>query len=105
MAELEAAEVETIDIAKALTSRGKALHSSPERAKALYELALEKDPKYPDPAFELAKQAAMLGELDEAKTWLKTVKERKGKKLLRQIDFDPMWEILKDDPEVRALLK
>jgi hypothetical protein len=82
-----------------------ALFADPERAKAFFELASEKDPKYADPAFNLAKQAAVVGELDEAKKWLTIVHERKGKKLLKQIDFDPMWEILKDDPDVRALLK
>lgn len=105
IAQLEAAEVETIELAKALTARGKALHATPERAKAMFELALEKDAQYPDPAFELAKQAAVLGELDEAKKWLGIVRDRKGKKLLKQIEFDPMWEILKDDPDVRAMLK
>lgn len=107
IAELEAAEVETMELAKALTARGKALFASPERATAMFELALDKDPKIPDPAFELAKQAAMLGEseLEEAKKWLKVVHERKGKKFLKQIEFDPMWEILKDDPDVRAMLR
>lgn len=105
MAEAEAAGVETLDVAKALNKRGEALFATPDRAKAMFELALEKDATYPNPAFNLAKQAAMLGELDEAKKWLAIVKERKGKKLLKEIEFDPMWEILKDDPDVRALLK
>ncbi len=101
----EEAGVEGKAIAKALNLRGQALHASPDRAKVMFELASEKDPKNPLPAFNLAKQAAVLGELADAKTWLKVVHERKGRKLLQQIDFDPMWEILKDDPEVRALIK
>ncbi|MCX4242146.1 hypothetical protein [Paraliomyxa miuraensis] len=103
--EAEGAGVETLELAKSINSRGEALHATPERAKAMFELALEKDATYPNPAFNLAKQAAVLGELDEAKKWLTVVKERKGSKLLKQIEFDPMWEILKDDPDVRALLK
>jgi tetratricopeptide (TPR) repeat protein len=105
LAEAEAAGAEPADVAKALNARGLALFADPERAKTFFELASEKDPKYPDAAFNLAKQAAVVGELDEAKKWLTIVKERKGKKLLKQIDFDPMWEILKDDPDVRALLR
>ena len=47
-----------------------------------------------------------MGELEDAKKWLSETRKRKrGKRLLQQIDFDPMWEILKDDPDVRALLK
>lgn len=105
VAEAEAAGVEPAELAKALNARGEALHASPERAKTWFELALEKDAKDPKPAWNLAKQAAVVGELDEAKKWLAVVKERKGKKLLKQIEFDPMWEILKDDPDVRALLR
>lgn len=103
--EAEAAGAEPADVAKALNGRGESLHATPERAKAFFELALEKDPANPTPAWNLAKQAAVVGELDEAKKWLAVVKERKGKTLLKQIEFDPMWEILKDDPDVRALLK
>lgn len=105
VAEAEAAGVEPAELAKALNARGEALHASPERAKTWFQLALEKDAKDPKPAWNLAKQAAVVGELDEAKKWLAVVKERKGKKLLKQIEFDPMWEILKDDPDVRALLR
>ncbi|MCH9687693.1 MAG: hypothetical protein K0V04_40055 [Deltaproteobacteria bacterium] len=105
IAEAEAAGVTPKELAAAINLRGQALHASPDRAKVMFELAFEKYPKNPLPAFNLAKQAAVLGELDDAKKWLKVVHERKGKKLLQQVDFDPMWEILKDDPEVRALLK
>lgn len=105
LTEAEAAGAEPAELAKALNSRGEALFATPERAKVFFEMANEKDPKATSPAFNLAKQSAMVGELDEAKKWLTVVHERKGKKLLKQIDFDPMWDILKDDPDVRALLK
>ncbi len=105
LTEAEAAGATPADLAKAANARGKALHASPERAKVFFELALDKDPKFAEPAFNLAKQAAVTGDLDEAKKWLKITHERKGKKLLKQIEYDQTWEILKDDPDVRALLK
>ncbi|MCA9649046.1 MAG: hypothetical protein H6712_15740 [Myxococcales bacterium] len=105
LAEAEAAGVEVSELAKAANTRGERLYATPDRAKAFFQWANDKDEKYPNAAFNLAKQAAVLGELEEAKTWLTVVHERKGNKLLKQIDFDPMWEILKDDPDVRALLK
>ena len=65
----------------------------------------EKDETYADPVFRLAKQKAVTGDVDDVVKLLKQVAERKGgKKLLEQIDFDPTWDIVKDDPEVRALL-
>jgi hypothetical protein len=103
--EAEAAGVEPAALAKALVGRGEALYADPERARPLFELANEKDPKAPEAAFNLAKQAALVGDVEEAKKWLTVVHERKGKKLLKKIDFDPMWEIVKDDPDVRAMLK
>jgi hypothetical protein len=104
-AEAEAAGADPAALAKALVARGQTLFAQPDRAKPFFELANDKDPKSPAAAFELAKQAALVGEIDEAKTWLEVVHQRKGKKLLKQIDFDPMWEIVKDDPDVRAMLK
>ena len=59
----------------------------------------------PAKAAASAKQAATTGEVETTRDYLKQVKERGGKKLLSQIDFDPMWEIVKDDPEVRKLLE
>jgi hypothetical protein len=90
------------DVAKAAKERGDALFADAERSKKFYEWAAEKDKKYPDPYFAMAKQAVNLGEIDETKRLLKLVHERKGKKLLQQIQFDAMWEIVKDDPEVRG---
>lgn len=105
LAELEAAGAKIRDVAKAANARGVALHATPDRAKTFFEWALEKDEKYPDPAFNLAKQTVNTGEVAETVKWLTEVKKRKGKKLLQQIEFDPMWEIVKDDPDVKALLR
>jgi hypothetical protein len=105
VAEAEAGGAEPAALAKALVARGQALFDDPERAKPYFELANDKDPKSPNAAFELAKQGALVGDVDETKKWLTVVHERKGKKLLKRIEFDPMWEIVKDDPDVRAMLK
>ena len=105
VAEAEAGGADPVELAKALVARGQALFEEPDRAKPFFELANEKDPKSPNAAFELAKQGALVGDVDETKKWLTVVSERKGKKLLKRIEFDPMWEIVKDDPDVRAMLK
>jgi len=105
VAEAEAGGAEPAALAKALVARGEALYADPERARPFFELANDKDPKAPNAAFNLAKLAVVPGDVDETKKWLTIVHERKGKKLLKQIDFDPMWEIVKDDPDVRAMLK
>lgn len=104
LAEAEAAGATEKELAQAAHKRGKALFATPERAKAFFEYALDKDKKYPDPVFELAKQEVNTSELDAAKAHLEEVKKRGGKKLLGQIDYDPMWDVLKDDPDVRALI-
>ena len=103
--EAEKAGATPNDLAKAANARGLALHASPDRARKFFDWAAEKDPKYADPMFNIAKQYAMLGDVPMVKEFLTKTRERGGKKLLRQIEFDPMWEIVKDDPEVRKLLK
>jgi len=105
LAEAEEAGAEPKALAEAANARGQALYATPDRAKVFFEWAMDKDPKYALPAFNLAKQSAVLGELADAKKWLAETRERGGKKLLEQIEYDPQWEILKDDPDVRALLK
>jgi hypothetical protein len=104
LAEAEEAGATEREVAKAAVDRGLQLHATPDRAAAFFQWAADKDPKYPDPMWHLARQAAVEGDIDRAKELLGAVKERGGKKLLQQIDFDPMWEIIKDDPDVRKLL-
>jgi len=103
--EAEKAGASPTDLAKAANARGLALHANPDRARKFFDWAAEKDPKYADPVFNIAKQYAMLGDIPMVIEFLTKTRERGGKKLLKQIEFDPMWEIVKDDPEVRALLK
>jgi hypothetical protein len=104
LAELEASGAKLRDVAKAANERGTKLYETPDRAKTFFEWAAAKDPKYPDPVFNLGKQTATEGDVEATRAHLIEVKARGGKKLLQQIDFDPMWEIVKDDPEVRKLL-
>lgn len=102
--EAQAAGATPRDAAKAAFDRGKALHASPDRATTFFQWAAEKDPKYADPVFALAQQTVVIGDVEATIRHLKEVKARKGDKLLQQIEFDPMWEIVKDDPAVRGLL-
>ncbi|MEM6296782.1 MAG: hypothetical protein AAGA54_36285 [Myxococcota bacterium] len=105
LAEAEAAGAKVKELARAAKARGDYLYKSPDRAKVFYEWSAAKDEEYADPVFALAKQKAVTGDLEDVVKLLKQVSERKGgKKLLEQIDFDPTWDIVKDDPEVRALL-
>ncbi len=105
LAQAEAAGATPKELSKAANARGEALHATPDRAEKFFVWAADKDPKNPDPKWNLAKQAAMSGDIPTIKEHLTAVKERGGKKLLQQIEFDPMWEIVADDPDVRALLK
>ena len=105
LTEAEGAGATIKELARAAKARGDYLYKSPDRAKVFYEWSAAKDEDYADPVFALAKQKAVTGDLEDVVKLLKQVAERKGgKKLLEQIDFDPTWDIVKDDPEVRALL-
>jgi len=103
LAQAEAGGATPREVAKAAYDRGKVLHTSPERAAAFFEWAAQKDPKYADPLFALAQQSVVTGDVDVTIERLKEVKARRGERLLQQIEFDPMWEIVRDDPAVRAL--
>ncbi len=105
LAEAETAGATAKELARAAKARGDYLYKSPDRAQVFYEWSAAKDETYPDPVFALAKQKAVTGDVDDVVKLLKQVAERKGgKKLLEQIDFDPTWDIVKEDPDVRALL-
>lgn len=105
--EAEAAGATVRELAEASNERGVALLGSgePERATAAFEWARDKDPTYPDPSFNLAKQTAMAGEIPETVKHLQEVHKRGGKKLLKTVGFDPTFEIVKDDPEVAKIIK
>ncbi len=105
--EAEAAGATPRELAEASNDRGVALLGSgePERATAAFEWARDKDPTYPDASFNLAKQTAMAGEIPETVKHLQEVHKRGGKKLLKQVGFDPTFEIVKDDPDVQKIIK
>ena len=106
LAQAEAAGASPRDLARAANRRGKALFATPDRAQAFYEWAADKDPTYAEPVFNLAKLSVMQGDVPTTIERLQQVAKRKGgRKLLDQIGFDPTWEIVKDDPEVRKLLR
>lgn len=105
LAEAEKAGATPKELARAAKARGDYLYKNPDRAKVFFEWSAEKDEDYAEPVFALAKQKAVTGDIDDVVKLLQKVAERKGgKKLLQQIDFDPTWDIVKDDPDVRALL-
>lgn len=103
--EAEKAGATPRELAEAANARGEALFEDPERAAAFFTWARDKDPTYPEPVFNLAKQSVNAGEIPQTVELLKEVSKRGGKKLLKQIGFDPTFEIVKDDPEVQKLLK
>lgn len=103
--EAEKAGATPRELAEAANARGEALFGEPERAAAFFEWARDKDPTYPEPVFNLAKQTANAGEIPKTVEHLKEVSKRGGKKLLKQVGFDPTFEIVKDDPEVQKLIK
>ncbi len=70
-----------------------------------FEWARDKDTTYPDASFNLAKQTANAGEVPETVAHLKEVHKRGGKTLLKQVGYDPTFEIVKDDPEISKIVK
>ncbi len=92
------------ELAESANARGEALFDEPERAAAFFTWAKDKDTTYPEPVFNLA-QSANAGEVPQTVELLKEVSKRGGKKLLKQVGFDPTFEIVKDDAEVQKLIK
>lgn len=105
--EAEAGGATVRELAEASNARGEMLLGAgePDRAKLAFEWARDKDTTYPDPSFNLAKQTVLAGDVAETVANLKEVHKRGGKKLLKQVGFDPTFEIVKDDPEVAKLIK
>ncbi|MDC0722212.1 hypothetical protein [Nannocystis bainbridge] len=93
------------ELAESANARGEALFDDPERAAAFFTWARDKDATYPNPVFNLAKQSANAGEVPQTVELLKEVSKRGGKTLLKQVGFDPTFEIVKDDAEVQKLIK
>lgn len=105
--EAEAGGATVRELAEASNARGVMLLGSgeAERATTAFEWAREKDPSYPDASFNLAKQSAMAGEIPETVKLLQEVHKRGGKTLLKQVGYDPVFEIVKDDPDVQKIAK
>lgn len=104
----EAAELgaEPKALAEAATRRARTLlGDDQDRAIAFFVWARDHDPKWPDASFELAKLAAMVGDVEDVKVHLKDVRSRGGKRLLRNVPFDPMFALVASDPDVVKLLK
>lgn len=93
------------ELAEAANARGEALFEDADRAAEFFRWARDKDPTYPEPVFNLAKQSANAGEIPATVELLKEVSKRGGKTLLKQASFDPTFEIVKDDAEAQKLLK
>ncbi|MCB9702965.1 MAG: hypothetical protein H6711_13810 [Myxococcales bacterium] len=105
LAEAEAAGAEVADLAKAANARGEALMGDGERAQKFFEWARDKDPKNADASFNLAKMTVLAGDIPGTITHLEEVKKRGGKKLLKTVGYDPLFELVKDDPKVQALIR
>jgi len=104
LAEAKTLGAEPRELAEAAHDRGKALYATPERATKFFQWAADADTSFAEPVFALARQAVVEGNVEETIRLLKEVKTRKGGDLLQEIGFDATWEIIKDDPEIRALL-
>lgn len=105
--EAEAGGATARELAEASNARGEALVGAGEfeRATAAFVWARDKDTTYPNPSFNLAKQTVLAGDVPETVAHLKEVHKRGGKTLLKQVGFDPSFEIVKDDPEVAKIIK
>ena len=105
--EAEAAGATLRELAEASNARGLALQlaGEGERATAAFEWARDKDTTYPDASFNLAKQTVNAGDVTETVAHLKEVHKRGGKTLLKQVGFDPTFQIVKDDPEIAKIVK
>lgn len=103
--EAEAAGATPQDLAKAANARGDMLMGEPERATTFFEWARDKDPKIAEPSFNLAKMAALQGDIEATITHLTEVKKRGGKKLLKMVGYDPIFEVVKDDPKIQDLMR
>ncbi|MGB1276869.1 MAG: hypothetical protein ACPG77_14080 [Nannocystaceae bacterium] len=103
LAELEAAGATVREVAEAANARGENL--SGERATKMFEWARDKDTSYPNPSYNLAKQTVLTGDTTATIAHLQEVKKRGGRKLLKQVGYDPLFEVVKDDPKVRPMIK
>lgn len=93
------------EVAKVANQRGEKLFGKDDRAQPFFEWARDKDPKNPQPSFNLAKITALQGDVEQTLAHLEEVQKRGGKKLLKNAEFDPMFEVVKDDPKFQSMLR
>ena len=105
LAEAEELGAEPRELAKAANSRGEALFGERDRAIKFFEWARDKDEKYPDPSFNLAKIEVLAGNVPATIAHLQEVKKRGGRKLLKTVGYDPLFEVVKDDRTVQKLIR
>lgn len=91
--------------ALAANARGEKLFTQPERAERFFTWAQTHYQKHPLAPYNRAKLAAIRGDIAQVKAHLNVVKERRGKKLLSKVSFDPTFALVHDDPEVRSLIR
>ena len=105
LAEAEEQGAELRDLAKAANDRGEALMGERDRAIKYFEWARDKDAKYPDASFNLAKIEVLAGNVPGTIAHLEEVKKRGGRKLLKTVGYDPLFEVVKDDRTVQKLIR
>ena len=105
LADAEAKGADGPTLAKAANDRGLALMGEAERAIKLFEYARDKDPKFADASFNLAKIEVLSGNVAGTIAHLEEVKKRGGRSLLKTVGYDPLFEVVKDDRTVQALIR
>ena len=99
------AQAKPADLVAASVARAEQLLGTPDRAVVFLDWAEAQGTKSAEVPFTLAKLAAMAGEVSDCKTQLQAVKDRGGKALLKKVGFDPIFNVVADDPEIRMLIK
>ncbi len=105
LAEAEEQGAELRDLAEAANDRGEALMGERDRAIKYFEWARDKDAKYPDASFNLAKIEVLAGNVPGTVAHLEEVNKRGGRKLLKTVGYDPLFEVVKDDRTVQKLIR
>ncbi|MCA8965638.1 MAG: hypothetical protein KDC48_12210 [Planctomycetes bacterium] len=106
LADAEGLGAEVRALAEAANDRGDALLGEEgDRSTKYFEWARDKDTSYPDPSFNLAKMTVLSGDVPGTIAHLEEVKKRGGKKLLKTVGYDPLFEVVKDDKKVQALIR
>lgn len=100
-----AAGAAKLDVAKVANTRGEALltKGEGERAEPFFVWARDAHNLYAEPVFNLAKMAALTGDLELAKEHLAELEKRGNKKLMKKVGVEPAFTPLLDDPDVRKL--